>query len=195
MDKLENKINIQSDDQIQLSIRGLKMYFGGIKAINDLSFEVKKGEIFGLIGPNGAGKTTVFNCITQFYKSTGGSIHFRNKENDIVDLNQLETHDMIHEGVARSFQNVELIWELTVLDNLLVAGHSLLITDYLEHMIHSKRTKREEAVLRSKGYQILKDLNIESYAFRSPYGLPYGVLKKIELARTLMTNPSLIILD
>ncbi|WP_245587887.1 ABC transporter ATP-binding protein [Acholeplasma granularum] len=194
-ESLENKIAIYSDGNIQLSVRGLKMYFGGIKAVNDLSFEVRKGEIFGLIGPNGAGKTTVFNCITQFYKSTGGSIYFRNKENDIVDLNKLQTHDIIHEGIARSFQNVELIWELTVLDNLLVAGHSLLLTDYLEHMVNSNRTKREEMVLRTKGYKILKDLKIEEYAFRSPYGLPYGVLKKVELARTLMTDPSLIILD
>lgn len=192
---IENKILINDHLDIQLSVSGLKMFFGGIKAINDLSFDVKRGEIFGLIGPNGAGKTTVFNCITQFYKPTGGSIYFRNKVDDIVDLAKLQTHDMIHQGIARSFQNVELIWELTVLDNLLVAAHSLLLTDYLEHMVHSKKMLREEQVLRTKGYQILKDLGIEAYAFRSPYGLPYGVLKKVELARTLMTNPTLIILD
>lgn len=191
----ENSLLINENHDIHLSVSNLKMYFGGIKAVNDLSFEVKKGEIFGLIGPNGAGKTTVFNCITQFYKPTGGSIYFRNKESDIVDLNKLKTHDMINEGIARSFQNVELIWELTVLDNLLVSAHSLLLTDYLSHMIHSKKMKREENVLRNKGYQILKDLKIEEYAFRSPYGLPYGVLKKVELARTLMTDPTLIILD
>jgi len=192
---IENKILINNDLEIQLSVSGLKMFFGGIKAVNDLSFDVKRGEIFGLIGPNGAGKTTVFNCITQFYKASGGSIYFRNKVDDIVDLAKLQTHDMIHQGIARSFQNVELIWELTVLDNLLVAAHSLLLTDYLEHMIHSKKMLREEQVLRTKGYQILKDLGIEAYAFRSPYGLPYGVLKKVELARTLMTNPTMIILD
>ena len=192
---IENKILINDRADIQLSVSGLKMYFGGVKAVNDLTFDVKRGEVFGLIGPNGAGKTTVFNCITQFYKPTGGSIYFRNKVDDIVDLSKLQTHDMIRQGIARSFQNVELIWELTVLDNLLVAAHSLLLTDYLEHMIHSKKMLREETVLRTKGYQILKDLGIEAYAFRSPYGLPYGVLKKVELARTLMTDPSLIILD
>lgn len=192
---IENKILINDHLDIQLSVSGLKMFFGGIKAVNDLSFDVKRGEVFGLIGPNGAGKTTVFNCITQFYKPSGGSIYFRNKVDDIVDLAKLQTHDMIHQGIARSFQNVELIWELTVLDNLLVAAHSLLLTDYLEHMVHSKKMLREEQVLRTKGYQILKDLGIEAYAFRSPYGLPYGVLKKVELARTLMTNPTMIILD
>lgn len=192
---LSNKLFINENQDAHLSIQGLKMYFGGIKAVNDLSFSVKKGEIFGLIGPNGAGKTTVFNCITQFYKPTSGSIYFKNKEDDITNLCKLNTHDMIGEGIARSFQNVELIWELTVLDNLLVAAHSLLLTDFVEHMLHTKKMKREEMVLRTKGYGILKDLGIDAYAFRSPYGLPYGILKKIELARTLMTDPSLIILD
>ncbi len=183
------------DPSIHLNISNLKMFFGGVKAVNDLTFHVKKGEIFGLIGPNGAGKTTVFNCLTQFYKATSGQMVFRNKEDKIVDLYQRKTHDMITEGIARSFQNVELIWELTVLDNLLVASHSLLVTNYLDHMTHTKKLAREESVLRTKGMQVLKNLGIESYAFRSPYGLPYGILKKVELARTLMTDPSLIILD
>ncbi|MBU1094072.1 MAG: ABC transporter ATP-binding protein [Firmicutes bacterium] len=183
------------DDHVHLAVNHLKMYFGGIKAINDLSFDVHKGEIFGLIGPNGAGKTTVFNCITQFYKATSGNMILRNKENHVVDLDDYKTHDMIKEGIARSFQNVELIWELTVLDNLMVAAHSLLITSFLDHMAHTRKLLREDKVIRTKGYHILQNLGIEEYAFRSPYGLPYGVLKKIELARTLMTDPSLIILD
>ena len=195
IDRIQTTLRTIENTNIHLSIHNLKMFFGGIKAVNDLTFDVKKGEIFGLIGPNGAGKTTVFNCITQFYKATSGDMIFRNKEGNIVDLNDRKTHDVINEGIARSFQNVELIWELTVLDNLLVAAHSLLITNYFEHMVHSKRMQREEAVLRTKGMQILTDLGISEYAYRSPYGLPYGILKKIELARTLMTNPTLIILD
>lgn len=195
LDAISSKLEIIKNPETHLVVKDLKMYFGGVKAVNDLSFEVKKGEIFGLIGPNGAGKTTVFNCITQFYRSTGGYMYFRNKENQITNLADKKVHEMIQEGIARSFQNVELIWELTVLDNLLVAGHSLLLSDYLEHMLHSKRMLQEESVLRTKGYELLKKLGIEDYAFRSPYGLPYGVLKKIELARTLMTDPTLIILD
>ena len=195
IDLIQTNMRVSKDSKIHLSISNLKMYFGGVKAVNNLSFDVKKGEIFGLIGPNGAGKTTVFNCLTQFYKATGGNMIFRNKEDHIINLYQKKTHDMIKEGIARSFQNVELIWELTVLDNLLVAAHSLLVTHYVEHMLHNRKMKREEKVLRTKGMQILTSLGIAEYAFRSPYGLPYGVLKKIELARTLMTNPSLIILD
>lgn len=193
--KIETIMKIIGDDSIHLSVKNLKMYFGGVKAINDLSFDVKKGEIFGLIGPNGAGKTTIFNCITQFYKATSGDLILRNKENHVVDLAEYKTHDMIKEGIARSFQNVELIWELTVLDNLMVAAHSLLITSFYDHMAHTRKLIREDSVIRTKGYQILQNLGIEAYAFRSPYGLPYGVLKKVELARTLMTDPSLIILD
>ncbi|MDY0074492.1 MAG: ABC transporter ATP-binding protein [Acholeplasmataceae bacterium] len=195
IDLIETTKQVIEQPSIHLSVSKLKMFFGGVKAVNDLSFQVKKGEIFGLIGPNGAGKTTVFNCLTQFYKATAGSMVFRNKEGNVVNLYQRKTHDMIHEGIARSFQNVELIWELTVLDNLLVAAHSLLVTNYFEHMIHSRRMMREEKVLRTKGMSILKNLGIEEYAYRSPYGLPYGILKKVELARTLMTDPSLIILD
>ena len=192
---LRSKQAMHDHAHIHLSINQLKMYFGGIKAVNDLSFDVKKGEIFGLIGPNGAGKTTVFNCITQFYKATSGSILFRNKENDIVNLNDRKTHDMIGEGIARSFQNVELIWELSVIDNLLVASHTMLLTNYIEHMLHTPKMLREESVIRAKGMKILTELGIQDYAYRSPYGLPYGILKKIELARTLMTDPTLIILD
>ncbi len=195
MSYLNTKKNMHNSTDIQLSVKNLKMYFGGIKAVNDLSFDVKKGEIFGLIGPNGAGKTTVFNCITQFYKATSGHIVFRNKEGNLINLNQRKTPDMIIEGIARSFQNVELIWELTVIDNLLVSAHTMLLTNYLEHMLHTNKMKREEKVIRNKGMRILKSLGIEEYAYRSPYGLPYGILKKIELARTLMTDPSLIILD
>jgi len=178
-----------------LSIRHLTMQFGGLKAVNDLSFDVKQGEIFGLIGPNGAGKTTVFNCITQFYKPTQGQMIYRNKANDIVILNEKKVHDVIKHGIVRTFQNVELIWELSVLDNLLVGGHSIYRTSFFDHSIHSYRYKREQAVIKAKALEVLKSLDLLPYQYAYPYGLPYGILKRIELARTLMTNPKLIILD
>lgn len=195
INRIQSKISMVDDEKIQLVVTNLKMYFGGIKAINDVSFYINQGEIFGLIGPNGAGKTTVFNCITQFYKATAGSIFYRNKENNIVDLNKLKTHNIVSEGIARSFQNVELIWELSVIDNLLVASHSHLLTSYFDHMFHTKKAIKEEEILKLKAFKILGDLNILEYAYRFPFGLPYGILKKTELARTLMTNPTMIILD
>jgi len=182
-------------DNILLSVNQLSMHFGGLKAVDDLSFEVKKGEIFGLIGPNGAGKTTVFNCITQFYKVTGGDILFRNKENHIINLNQTPVHRVIKEGIARTFQNVELIYELSILDNLLVGGHSLFQSSFFKQLIHSPQMKREEKILKSKAIKILTDLGLYYYKDMYPIGLPYGMLKKIELARVLMTEPEMIILD
>ena len=186
---------IDFKDDTLLSIRNLTMQFGGLKAVNDLSFDVKQGEIFGLIGPNGAGKTTVFNCITQFYKPTQGQMIYRNKANDVVILNEKKVHDVIKHGIVRTFQNVELIWELSVLDNLLVGGHSIYRSNFFDHSIHSYRYKREQAVIKAKALDVLKSLDLLPYQYAYPYGLPYGILKRIELARTLMTNPKLIILD
>ncbi len=178
-----------------LRLDGLSMHFGGLKAVDNLSFEVKKGEIFGLIGPNGAGKTTVFNCITQFYKPTLGNIYYRNRKNEIINMNDFKTHEVIREGIVRTFQNVELIWEISVLDNLLVSGHTIYKTGFFSHLINSVRLRQEELVIRKKALWVLEKLDLTAYQNMIPYGLPYGILKKIELARTLMVNPRLIILD
>lgn len=188
-----NKYSLDSDYILELE--NITMQFGGLRAVDDLSFKVKKGEIFGLIGPNGAGKTTVFNCITQFYKATSGKAYYVNKTNDTILLNSLKVHNVIKQGIVRTFQNVELVAELNVLDNLLVGAHHIYRTGFFRHSIQSIAYRREEEVLRKRALSILTNLGIVAYKDFYPIGLPYGVLKKIELARTLMTNPSLIILD
>ncbi|MDO9629510.1 MAG: ABC transporter ATP-binding protein [Acholeplasmataceae bacterium] len=182
-------------DDVILRLTGLRMQFGGLVAVDNLTFDVKKGEVFGLIGPNGAGKTTVFNCITQFYKPTAGQMLYRDKNHDIVDLNDFAVHDVIKHGIVRTFQNVELIWELSILDNLLIASHTQYQSNFFGHLIHSTRFKKEEEILKAKALKILTDLGLLGYKDFYPIGLPYGVLKLVELARTLMTNPKLIILD
>ncbi|PKK98512.1 MAG: ABC transporter ATP-binding protein [Tenericutes bacterium HGW-Tenericutes-2] len=186
--------SIISSDSI-LKIDNLTMQFGGLKAVDQLTFEVKKGEIFGLIGPNGAGKTTVFNCITQFYKSTQGKVLYRDPNGRVLNLNSYKVHDVIQTGIVRTFQNVELIWELSILDNMLVGAHSLYRSRFIHHSFQTFSYKREESILRARAEKILTDLDLIAYKHFYPIGLPYGVLKRIELARTLMTNPSLIILD
>ncbi|HKL47357.1 MAG TPA: ATP-binding cassette domain-containing protein [Candidatus Izemoplasmatales bacterium] len=183
------------DEGVALSLRHLSMHFGGLKAVDELSFDVKKGEIFGLIGPNGAGKTTVFNCITRFYKPTSGDMYFRNANKKTIHLNEVAVHNIIKEGIVRTFQNVELVWELNILDNLLVAAHSIYRSSFFGHSVHSRLTKREETVYTKRAMKILKDLDLTPYTYAFPIGLPYGVLKKVELARTLMSHPKLIILD
>lgn len=182
-------------DDVLLEVRGLKMYFGGLKAVDDLSFDVKKGEIFGLIGPNGAGKTTVFNCITRFYDATGGDMYFENKYGEVVDLRSFKVHDIILQGIGRTFQNIELVKEISVLDNLLIAATRYYKTDFFGHMIGVPALNKEEKMLRAKAERILKFMGLERYSAWYAMGLPYGILKKVEIARALMADAKLIIMD
>lgn len=178
-----------------LSVRDLKMYFSGIKAVDGLSFNIKQGEIFGLIGPNGAGKTTVFNCITQFYKPTGGEVYYRDRYDDVVPLIAYKPTDIIKAGIARTFQNLELVYWLSILDNMLIGVHAFYRSTLADQFVHSSRLRQEEDVFRHRAIEILERLGIAQYKDMPPMGLPYGVLKKVELARTLMSNPRMIILD
>ncbi len=183
------------NEQTVLSISELSIAFGGIKAVDNVSFEVNEGEIFGLIGPNGAGKTTVFNCITQFYKPNHGSIRFKSKQGQTVELTHHKSHEVIGYGLVRTFQNVELIKELSILDNVLIGGHIDYKTGVVRQAFSTKTAKMEENAYRAQAIEILKFLGIEDRKDWLVYGLPYGILKKVELARTLMCNPKLIILD
>ena len=182
-------------EDVVLKVQDLCMYFGGIRAVDGLSFQVKKGEIFGLIGPNGAGKTTVFNCITQFYKPTSGTICFENKSGQVVDLNREKVHDVILHGIVRTFQSVEVVREVTVLENLLIAGHRQYTSNLIQQALHLPILKREEQLIRERALQVLDFMGLTGYKDWYAMGLPYGVLKKIEIARTLMCDPQLIILD
>ena len=183
------------DDDVILSVRGLKMYFGGLRAVDDLSFDVKKGEIFGLIGPNGAGKTTVFNCITQFYKPTAGELLFTTKDGETITLTDYKVHDIVLKGIARTFQNVEVVKEVSVLDNLLIAATRNYSSSLFVQMLHLPKLKKEEKIIRARADKILKYMDLYAYRDRLAWGLPYGVLKRIEIARALMCNPQLVILD
>ena len=178
-----------------LEINDLCMYFGGVHAVDGLTFSVGEKEIFGLIGPNGAGKTTVFNCITQFYKPTSGTIYYKGRNGEKILLNKEKVHDMVKLGIVRTFQNVEVIRELSVLDNLLIAGHTLYKTPMAGQFLHVPSLKREEKEMRERALKVLEFMELTEYKDRYCFGLPYGILKKIEIARTLMCDPKLIILD
>ena len=178
-----------------LEIKNLSMYFGGLKAVDDLSFEIYEKEIVGLIGPNGAGKTTVFNCITQFYKEDEGEIWFTNKQDKRINLNELKLTNVINQGLVRTFQNVELVKDLSVIDNVLIGAHNQFTTSILAHIFKTPKARKEEKDLRDKALDILKFLKLDHLKDYFAFGQPYGILKKIEIARTLMCNPKLIILD
>ena len=207
-----------------LSVRNLSIGFGGLKALDAISFDVHACEIFGLIGPNGAGKTTVFNCITQFYKPDEGEIWFRYDParlhrakagpvagvagepstgsasvsqvgSSVLDLVGKPTHEVIRYGLVRTFQNVEVIPELSLIDNVLIGGHIDFTSTMFEQVFRAPRARREEELYRRKAQAALDFMGIGALADQLAGGQPYGVLKKLEMARTLMARPTLIILD
>jgi branched-chain amino acid transport system ATP-binding protein len=176
-----------------LRLKNVTMRFGGLLAVNDLSFDVYPGEIVGLIGPNGAGKTTVFNCVTQFYKDYEGTITFG--LDAPVDLKTIPVTEVIDHGLVRTFQNIELIPDMSVIDNLLIGAHRQFKSSLLDELLRTKKARSEEVRLRQKALDILTLLNIDHLQDFYVKGQPYGILKKIEIARTLMSDPQLIILD
>lgn len=182
-------------DGLVLKVEGLSIAFGGLKAVDDLSFEIKEKEIFGLIGPNGAGKTTAFNCITQFYKPNSGAIYFKARDGKVHNLLDHKVHEIIKLGLVRTFQNVELIRELSIIDNVLIGAHVDFKAHIIEQALRFPRSRREEKALTTEAMRILEILGIQDRANMAVGGQPYGVLKKVEFARTLMSKPKLIILD
>ncbi len=182
-------------DGMVLKVEGLSIAFGGLKAVDNLSFEIKEKEVFGLIGPNGAGKTTAFNCITQFYKPNAGAITFVDRQGVTHNLLEKNVHEIIKLGLVRTFQNVELIRELSVIDNVLIGAHVDFKSTILDQALRLPRARREEKALRAEAMRILSILGIDDRAQLPAGGQPYGVLKKVEFARALMSNPRLIILD
>ena len=194
MAKIEPVVGVLEEGQA-LKLTDLSIQFGGLKAVEALSFHVNNNEIFGLIGPNGAGKTTAFNCITQFYRPNRGEVLFRTKTGEVVNLVGRNVHDIIKLGLVRTFQNVEVIKELTLLDNVLIGAHIDFKATAFEQALRLPRARREEKEMREKAMGALKFMGIDHLANAQAAGQPYGVLKKVEMARTLMAEPKLIILD
>jgi branched-chain amino acid transport system ATP-binding protein len=178
-----------------LELDKLSMSFGGLKAVDQLSFKVNQKEIVGLIGPNGAGKTTVFNCVTQFYKGYEGGIYYIDQENRPVDLRSVSVTEVIQYGFVRTFQNLELVPDLSVLDNVLIGAHTQFQTGIIHHILRTKKARTEEAALCEKALGVLDFLQIAHLRDAYVAGQPYGIMKKIEIARTLVANPQMIILD
>lgn len=183
------------DDKVVLKVEDLTINFNNVNVLDNLNFKVKDKEIFGLIGPNGAGKTTVINCITSFYKPLQGNIYFNNILNKEINLKNLRVDDVIRNGIARTFQKVVFIEELSILDNLLIAGHSVYRSTLLGQIFRTAKYKKEEFILKRRAEDVLKYLGLESFREEFPLNLAYGDLKKIDLARVLMSRPKLIILD
>lgn len=189
----EKKYTLNPDEV--LSIRDLSISFGGLKAVSDFSATIKEKEIFGIIGPNGAGKTTLFNCITQFYHPDQGEVIFRTKTGEVENLVGEKVHNIIRKGLVRTFQNVEVVKEIPIIDNVLVGAHIDYKCSGLSHILRLPKARAEEEAQREKAKEVLKKLGIYELRNQLTGGQPYGVLKKVEMARALMCEPKLIILD
>ena len=173
-----------------LEIKNATLKFGGVVAVNDLSFTVEEGEVYAIVGPNGAGKSTVFNLISRFYDPYSGSITFDGK--NLLDRNADQVADL---GIARTFQNIELFDHATVLQNLLVGRHRHRRTTMLEEMLFTPRVRREEKRHREAVEEVIDFLDLQPYRNKMIAGLPYGVRKVVEVGRALATGPRLLLLD
>ncbi len=173
-----------------LQVRDLGVRFGGVRAVDGVSFEVCRGEVLTLIGPNGAGKTTVFNLISRLYEPTAGSIVF-----DGRDITGVAPHAIASLGIARTFQNIELFEHATVLHNLLIGRHRHRRTRVFEELFFTARVRAAEVQARRKVEEVIEFLDLQPHRDALVAGLPYGVRKVVELARALATEPVLLLLD
>ncbi|MFM8752542.1 MAG: ABC transporter ATP-binding protein [Actinomycetota bacterium] len=173
-----------------LKLQNVTMKFGGVVALNDVSFEIKKQEILGLIGPNGAGKTTIFNVITGVYQVTEGDITFEGKS-----VKGKKRYKITHSGVARTFQNIRLWGDMTALENVITATDTHKKSGLLSGLFGLPVSRREEKRDKARAQELLDFIGIGEYADRLAKNLPYGVQRRLEIARALGTEPKLLLLD
>lgn len=174
-----------------LQVQGVTLAFGGVRALADVSFDVKPHSITAVIGPNGAGKTSLFNTVSGFYRPTSGHILFKGQ-----DITRVPTHQRAKLGVGRSFQNIALFRGMTVLDNIKLGRHSHLKTNVLEALFYMGRARNEEAELRREiEERIIDFLEIDHIRNASVASLPYGLQKRVEMARALAMQPEILLLD
>ena len=173
-----------------LDVRELSVRFGGVVALDRVSFSVDAGEVVALIGPNGAGKTTLFNVITRVYRPSAGSV--------LVDgepVSRISPHQVIRHGLARTFQNVALFRSMTVLENVIVGDHIRTPSGWLESTIPMPRAVRAELAARKRALEMIDFVGLSAVASRPVAALPFGTQKRVELARALVSRPRLLLLD
>ncbi|HAT25805.1 MAG TPA: ABC transporter ATP-binding protein [Gammaproteobacteria bacterium] len=173
-----------------LAANNLSLSFGGVHAVEDVSFSVNKGEVFSIIGPNGAGKTTLFNLISRIYDASTGSIQFNEQ-----DISQVPTHRIAELGIARTFQNTELFEQETVLRNLLIGQHVHRRTNLLQEFLFLPSARQQELRFRKDVEDVIDLLDLQHYRHQVIANLPYGVRKMVEVARALCLKPRLLLLD
>lgn len=174
----------------QLEVKNCGIQFGGLKALSNLNFNLKEEELLGIIGPNGAGKTTFFNLLTGVYDPTEGGIYFEG-----TWVTPLKPHQINHLGIARTFQNVRLFQDLTVLDNVRIAFYHHIRYSMLDVVLLKKSYYEEEEKIRSAALELLKRFHLEKFKDELAKNLPYGDQRRLEMVRALATEPKLLLLD
>ncbi len=171
-------------------VENLSLQFGGLRAVDAVSFDVQKGEVFTIIGPNGAGKTSIFNLISRLYEPTSGQLFYNGQ-----DITKVPAHQIAKLGIARTFQNIELFENATLLANLLVGRHCHSKTQLWQEILFLPNVKRAERAHRLVVEEVIEFLDLQAYRDKLIAGLPYGVRKVTEVARALCSEPKLILLD
>jgi branched-chain amino acid transport system ATP-binding protein len=173
-----------------LEVENLAVNFGGVRAVDGVSFNVRVGEVCTIVGPNGAGKSTIFNLISRFYRPTTGAIRF-----DGVDITGKRSDQIASLGIARTFQNIELFEHSTVLHNLLIGRHTRRRTNILQDIVFTPAARRAEREARAEVEQVIDFLDLQPYRNKLISALPYGVRKVVEMGRALAARPRLLLLD
>lgn len=178
-----------------LKVSGLSMQFGGIQALKHLDLEVNRGEIVALIGPNGAGKTTFFNCVTGIYNPTEGEVILHTRQGKTSRLNGLKPNKVTEKGMARTFQNIRLFQSMTVLENVMIGRHCRTHSFILGAILRTPGNRQEEQAIVQRSYEILEIVGLADEVDNYARNLSYGAQRRLEIARALATDPSLLLLD
>ena len=173
-----------------LSVRGLTKRFGGLVAVDNVSFEVNRGEVFALIGPNGAGKTTLFNCVTGFFGPSLGQVMF-----DGHDITGRKPHQTVKAGIARTFQNIRLFDYMSVIDNVRLGFHGRMRSRVWDSLLKTPRERREENEITEPAMELLRFVGLERRREDQARNLAYGQQRRLEIARAMATQPKLLLLD
>ena len=178
-----------------LDVTAVSMNFGGLRALNDVELQVRSGEIVALIGPNGAGKTTFFNCITSIYTPTEGEVWFTPRQGVRTRVNGMKPNLVTALGMARTFQNIRLFKNMSVLENVMIARHCRTKAGILGALLRTPAVRREELAIVERSYELLKYIGLHKFANEQACNLPYGDQRRLEIARALATEPALLLLD
>ena len=187
---MDSKFIAADGRELALKTEHLCIQFGGLRAVDDVNIEIRKGELYGLIGPNGAGKTTFFNLLTGVYKPTSGKIYLYGK--DITGKAPAEVNRM---GIARTFQNIRLFNSLTVLENVMVGLSNQIPCNMAESILRLPRHKKTEKEFEARALELLKLFKLDEFKDYKAANLPYGKQRRLEIARAMATNPQLLLLD